>query len=480
MKTLSLGILIAAAVVLQPQCRKAGSPTPPPSGGDTTTNTASDITEWLTTPDQSFLLSKLSTVLNFTTGAGSGQTTIAVDSTQTFQTVDGFGFCLTGGSAYVLYNMPPAVRTPLLQELFGSDSTSIGISYLRLSMGSSDMDAAVYSYDDALSPDTLLSGFSLSVDTLYKIPLLKLILAINPNIKIIATPWSAPPWMKTNASSEGGSLITSYYGVYAQYFVKYIQAMQAQGITINAITPQNEPLNPDNNPSLYMTAGEEDTLIREDLGPAFAGAGLSTKIVVYDHNCDDPGYATTILSDPAAYNYVDGSAFHLYAGSITALGTVHSAYPNKNVYFTEQYTASTGSFSGDLQWHMQNVVLGSMNNWSKVALEWNLATDGNYGPHTPGGCTTCQGAVTIVGSSVSRNVSYYIVAQVSKFVPSGSVRIASTSPGSLVSTAFLTPVGKKVLVVVNTGSAVSPFVITYQGKGVSVSLNPGSVGTFIW
>ena len=183
--------------------------------------------------------------------------------------------------------------------------------------------------------------------------------------------------MKDNNSSIGGSLQTQYYDVYAKYFVKYIQQMKAEGITIDAVTPQNEPLNPGNNPSLVMTAAEQTNFIKNNLGPAFQAAGLTTKIITYDHNCDQPDYPIAVLSDPAANAFVNGSAFHLYAGDISALTTVHDAFPDKAVYFTEQYTSSTGDFGGDLKWHLKNVIIGSMRNWSRTALEWNLANDPN-------------------------------------------------------------------------------------------------------
>ena len=229
-----------------------------------------------------------------------------------------------------------------------------------------------------------------------------------------------------------------------------------------------------------MTAVEEGNFIKNFLGPAFDTAGLNTKIIVYDHNCDHPEYATSILGDAAASPYVNGSAFHLYAGDISALSPVHTAYPAKSLYFTEQYTASTGSFGGDLQWHIKNVVVGAMNNWSRNALEWNLATNASYGPYTSGGCSTCQGALTISGSSVTRNVSYYIIAHVAKFVPAGSTRIASTVVPGLVNTAFLTPAGKKVLIAENTSNTTNTFNIGFNGKGLTTSLAAGAVGTYVW
>ena len=449
--------------------------TPPDSSG------TNDVGFWLTNGDQSALLQKQPVTLSFGT-KNNAFPFIDVDSSLAFQTIDGFGFTLTGGSASVISQMDAAAKASLLKELFGSDPSSISISYLRLSIGASDLNASVFSYDDmpAGQTDTSLDHFSLGPDTTDLIPLLKQILAINPAIKIIAAPWSAPVWMKDNGSTVGGSLLPAYYNAYAKYFVKYIQQMKMQGINISAITPQNEPLNPGNNPSLYMTATDQSSFIKNNLGPAFQTAGITTKIVVYDHNCDDPGYPETILSDAAASAFVDGSAFHLYAGNISALMQVHNAYPSKNLYFTEQYTSNSTSFAGDFQWHITNVVIGSMINWSRVALEWNLANDASYGPHTPGGCTTCKGALTITGSSVTRNVGYYIVAQVSKFVPPGSVRIGSNQISNFQNVVFKTPAGKKVMIIVNNNKTTASFNIRFNGKWVTTSLAAGSAGTYIW
>ncbi|HEY5391092.1 MAG TPA: glycoside hydrolase family 30 beta sandwich domain-containing protein, partial [Hanamia sp.] len=259
-----------------------------------------------------------------------------------------------------------------------------------------------------------------------------------------------------------------------------IQAMKSYGININAITPQNEPLNPNNNPSMYMTASDQADFIKNSLGPAFKNNNIATKIICYDHNADDPQYPITVLQDPGAYQFVDGSAFHLYAGNISALSQVHNAFPDKNIYFTEQYTSSTGAFGGDLSWAIQNLVIGATKNWSRNVLEWNLASDPNLGPHTDGGCSTCLGAVTINGSQVARNQSYYIIAHASKFVSPGSIRIQSTDVSGIANVAFITPDGKKVLIVLNTGSQWQQFNIKFNGKTASTSLNGGAVGTYIW
>lgn len=318
------------------------------------------------------------------------------------------------------------------------------------------------------------------MDKTQLVPLLKEIIAINPSIKILGSPWTAPLWMKTNKNSIGGRLDPMYYGVYADYFVKYIQAMKAEGITIDAITPQNEPLNPDNNPSMEMSAAEQIVFIKNNLGPKLQAANLTTKIIIYDHNADHPEYPLAILNDTTARTFIDGSAFHLYGGSISALTPLHDAFPTKNIYFTEQFTSSTGSFSGDLGWHFRNLIIGAPRYWSRNVLEWNLANDPNYGPHTQGGCTDCKGALTISGDNISRNVSYYIISHASKFVPQGSVRIASNIPGNLQNVAYVTLSGKKVLIVLNDSNSPQSFTITFKGKSVVASLDVSSAGTFIW
>jgi len=440
----------------------------------------SDVEFYLTTGNQASLLQKQTMSLVFTT-ASNGYADITVDTAQTFQTIDGFGFTLTDGSASLISSLPVSMQNELLKELFGVDSNAIGISYLRLTIGASDLSATVYTYDDmpAGQTDVALQNFNLRKDQSNVIPVMKTILAINPTIKILGSPWTAPVWMKSNNNSVGGSLLPQYYSVYANYFVKYIQAMKAEGITIDAITPQNEPLHGGNNPSMLMTATEQATFIKNHLGPAFQAASINTKIIAYDHNADRPDYPLTVLDDAGARPYVDGSAFHLYGGDISTLSTVHAAYPTKNIYFTEQYTSSTGDFAGDLKWHLKNVIIGSMRNWSRNALEWNLASDPTYSIHTPGGCNTCKGGITIV-SGIIRNVGYYIIAHASKFVRPGSRRVASNNVGSLFNVAFQRTDGKKVLIVENDGNTSQTFNINFHGKRVTASLEGGAVGTFVW
>ncbi len=439
------------------------------------------VAAWLTDPDKNILFRQQEDIF-FTAKQESSGPVINVNKAQAFQTMDGFGFTLTGGSAMHLAHMTAAARTALLKELFATDGNAIGISYLRISIGSSDLDDHVFSYNDlpAGQTDVHMNKFSLQPDKTFLVPVLKEILAINPAIKILGSPWSPPVWMKTNNSSFGGSLKQAYYDAYAAYFVHYIKAMKTEGITIDAITIQNEPLNPKNNPSMLMLPEEQAAFIKTSLGPAFRKGSITTKILLYDHNADRPDYPVTILNDTAVRKYVDGSAFHLYGGSIEALQQVHDAHPDKQLYFTEQWIGAPGHLKADLLWHIKHVIIGASRNWCRNGLEWNLAANSKLEPHTPGGCTQCLGAVTIDGDQVTRNPAYYVVAHAAKFVRPGSVRIASGTIPGLPNVAFTTPEGKTVLIVENEGNEPAHFSIAAQGGYAAITLNAGAVGTYVW
>ena len=472
--------LLIIALIIATGCTKSSSKD---KDDDATPSVVeNEVDFWLTKSDGSVKIAKQTGVFAFNS-AYNTYPSILVNESQKFQTVDGFGFSLTGGSATLINQLNSEKKQELLQKLFGDQEKGIAISYLRISIGASDLDSTTFSYNDIAngSTDVNLDQFSLAPDMTNLIPLLKEILLINPTIKIMGTPWSPPVWMKDNNSTIGGSLQPKYYNVYAQYLVKYIQQMKAEGISIDAITPQNEPLHPGNNPSMYMSAAQQASFIKNNLGPAFKAANISTKIIIYDHNCDNPNYPISILNDADAKEFIAGSAFHLYAGDISALSTVKTAHPDKDVYFTEQYTSIDGDFGGDLKWHLKNVVIGSMRNWSKTALEWNLANNTTFGPHTEGGCTTCKGAITIAGSSsYTENVGFYIIGHASKFVPTGSTRISSNIVGNLQNVAFKTPEGKYVLIVENDGNTNEIFNISFNGEWIVTSLEAGSVGTYVW
>jgi glucosylceramidase len=442
---------------------------------------SNDIDSWLTSSDGSTRLEKQSEVLHFS-GQSESNPIIIIDTTKTYQSMEGFGYTLTGGSASLIYSMSDNERQKLIHELFSADSACINISYLRISIGASSMSSSVYTYDDmpAGETDLDLNNFSIDAEKTYMIPLLKEILLVNPQIKILASPWSAPLWMKTKQSFINGNLNTAYYDVYARYFVKYIQAMQNEGINIDAITPQNEPLNPHDIPSMVMISTEQKDFIKAHLGPAFKETQLNTKIILYDYNCDAYQYPLDVLSDNAVLEFVDGTAFHLNDGYIAALTKVHDAFPDKNIYFTERGTSSPSNFSTDLRWHIKNLIIGAPRNWSRNVLEWNLAADENFEPHLDGGCATCLGALTIDGDNISRNISYYIIAHASKFVLPGTMRVDSNIPNDLQNVAYQRDDGKKVLIVLNDSNVDQTFGIKFKNKIATTSLTAGSVATYVW
>ena len=406
---------------------------------------------------------------------------IIIDTNQVYQEMDGFGFALNGGSAMHLFNMGQSSRSALLNELFGNNENSIKASYLRVSIGASDLDEYPFSYNDLPDGETDIEmvNFDLGYDKLYLVPILKEIIEISPNIKIMGSPWSPPVWMKTNKNTIGGSLLPEYYDAYALYFVKYIQAMKNEGIIISAITIQNEPLHDGNNPSMHMTSSEQALFISQSLGPALLQNQIDTKIIIYDHNADNIEYPISVLNDSSARQYVDGSAFHLYGGNINDLSLLKNTHPDKNLYFTEQWVGAPGDLYGDLRWHIRNLIIGATRNWCKTIIEWNLASDENQKPHTEGGCSSCLGAVTITGNSVQRNTAYYVIAHASKFVPPGSVRLHSSNSSTLPNVSFLTPEEKIVTIVLNDSSNKINFNIILDGKDIHSSLNAGAIGTFV-
>lgn len=467
----------AACILLVSSCSRQITPVRAP-----VTSAEDYVSYRITRPDQSALFA-LQPSLSFARNLPDGLPLISIDEDSSYQTIDGFGFTLTGGSAGHLLGMSPAARTALLRELFDTSGNHIGISYLRLSIGASDLNARVFSYNDlpAGETDPEMKRFDLGPDRQDVIPVLKEILAINPHIKLMGSPWSPPAWMKTNGDTRGGSLKPEWYDAYARYLVRYVQEMQKEGIRIDAITVQNEPLHPGNNPSLLMPAGEQAQFIKQSLGPQFRAAALDTRIVIYDHNADRPDYPISILNDPQARPYVDGSAFHLYAGPIEALSRVKAAHPDKHIYFTEQWTGAPGKFGEDLRWHVGTLIIGATRNWARTVLEWNLSSNPQLTPFTDrGGCSQCLGGITIDGDKVVRNSGYYVVAHAAKYVRPGSVRIASNAVAGMGNVAFKTPGGKMALIVVNNSDATKQFAVRNNRALFIAQLDAGAVGTFVW
>lgn len=459
-------VLLAAG-----NCEGGDASKPSPSEGP------SGLIQFLTTPDHTRLFTRVNDGIQGFDASRS--VTLSIDRDAARQEIVGFGFAVTGGSASHIHAMSRTARTALLRELFSTDDSSIGMSFIRISVGASDLDAKAFSYnDDPNDPEH--KGFSLGPHLEHLIPVLREILTVNPEIKIMASPWSAPSWMKTNGSFKGGSLSKEHRDEYAAYLVKYIEAMRQHGIAIHYLSIQNEPLHDGNNPSMHMSAEEQAVFIKGHLGPALAAGGHDVKLVAYDHNADKIEYPMAVLGDEAAAAYLDGSAYHLYGGNIDALTRVHEAYPDKNLYFTEQWYSAQGDFTGDFRWHMRNVLIGSMRNWCRAVIEWNLSSNPAFQPHTPGGCDSCLGAITIDGDTVRRNAGYYVIAHASKFVRPGSVYLPTKAPSSLRSAAFLTPGNKVVLIALNDSSESCSFNVQDGDNAFSTTLVGGAAATFVW
>ncbi|GLB54159.1 glucosylceramidase [Neptunitalea chrysea] len=477
-------ISLLLITILFSGCSDDGKPYYPPPSLSTNGNVVGTAQVWVTSGDKSRLIAPqqdIDIIDNTTTDYLS----ITVDASEKYQEIEGFGAALTGSSAYVINHMSSTQKMALLQELFDSEN-GIGISYLRLTIGASDFSLSDYTYDDMPSgqTDTNLDNFSIAPDQVNVIPVLQDILNYNSEVKILGSPWSAPAWMKTNQSLYGGELQTQYYQVYANYFKEYIEAYASNGITIDAITPQNEPLHESNYPTMKMEAVDQANFIKTALGPTFINNGITAKIIAYDHNFDVPSYPLTVLEDTDANQYVSGSAFHAYAGDVYVMSQVYNAYPDKGVYFTEISGGEWSTdFTSNLNWYVRNILIGSIRNYSKNVLFWNLALNDSYGP-TNNGCTDCRGVVTVSSSgSVNYNEEYYAIAHFSKFVEPSAYRISSTtfdSSTGLSNVAFENPDGGKILVVLNESPSTKTFSVIVGDNRFDYTIPQESVATIIW
>jgi glucosylceramidase len=464
---------------------------------------------WVTSADRAELMHDRGTVAFGT--RPTGELTITVDPSRTYQTMDGFGASITDSSAAVLYRLDPAARERAVRSLF-DPARGIGVSALRQPIGSSDFtDEPHYTYDDmpAGQTDFALAHFSVAHDQAQILPLLRRAKALNPRLTVIATPWSPPAWMKTTDSLIGGRLKDDprVYAAYARYFVKFVQAYRAAGVPVDFLTVQNEPQNrqPNAYPGMDLPVAQEVKLI-EAVGPALRAAGLRTRILAYDHNWathpgdiattppgEDPetDYPYEVLDSPAA-RWVAGTAYHCYFGDPSAQTALHDAHPDKGIWFTE-CSGSHGPtdppakfFRDTLTFHARNITIGTTRNWAKTAITWNIALDATGGPHN-GGCDTCTGLLTLeADGTVSTNAEYYTIGHLSKFVRPGAVRIASTSfgttgwNGQIMDVAFRNPDGSTALVVHNENDDPRTFAVSVGGRSFDYTLPGGALATFTW
>lgn len=449
---------------------------------------AGPVAVWLTDPAADVWLEQQPDVA-FANRTATGATVIAVDERRTYQSMVGFGASFTDSSAWLVGTRLPAdLREALMHELFSRDG-GIGLSMIRQPMGASDFSVTGnYSYDDVppgmSDPD--LSEFTIAHDEAYIIPLLLQAQELNPQLAIMASPWSPPAWMKTTDSMIGGSLRADARQPFADYFVRFIQAYEEAGVEIDYLTPQNEPLfQPGGYPGMLMVAEEQRDWLRDNLGPALATAGIDTDVLAYDHNWDVPSYPETVYADPSAAATVAGTAWHCYGGEVGAQGAVHNAYPNEEAHHTE---CSGGEWQGTQRAAFDvtmALVINAPRNWARSVVLWNMALDDANGP-TNGGCLTCRGVVTVhdtpQGATYSKTLDYYALGHASRFVVPGALRIGSTSPGmgSVQAVAYRNPDGSDVLVAHNAGAERRTFEVAWGRSSFSYALEPGAAATFVW
>ena len=454
----------------------AGCATPAAPGG---------VDVWLTTGDKTQLLARQAPIAF---GAGGAAAVVTVDPAQRFQRIAGFGASITDASAWLMqHRMSPAQRRALVEELFGRGPNGLGFDFTRLTIGASDFSREHYSLNDRPPGETdlALAHFSIERNRGDLLPVLREALAVNPKLQVMASPWSAPGWMKTTGSLIQGTLKPGMAEPFARYLVRYVDAMAAEGVPIFALTLQNEPhFEPPDYPGMRLDPAARAEIIGRHLGPLLARRGLKTQIVEWDHNWDEPQAPLAVLADPVARAHVAGVAWHCYAGAVDVQAQVHAAHPDKDTWFTE---CSGGEWKPHwpetLPWMMRHVVIGATRGWARGVLMWNLALDERHGPHL-GGCKDCRGVVTIDSRTgeVTRNLEYYALGHASRFVRQGAERIQSTPVVDGVDTVAFRNAddGSIVLVASNPAPAARRFAVHEGARRFDVTLPRESVATFVW
>ena len=417
---------------------------------------------------------------------------INVNDSKTYQQMDGFGASITDSSAWLIQNkLNREGRKDLMEKLF-DPVNGIGLSFLRQPMGASDFALNDYSYDD-LPPrqtDPELKHFSIDHDRSYILPVLQQALAINPQLKVMATPWSSPGWMKSSGALIQGTLLKTFYPVLARYFVKFIEAYTAAGVPIYAVTMQNEPLYvPTDYPGMGVSADEQLSFVRDHLAPALRESGLYTKILIFDHNWDLIAFPQKVLDDPQTASVVAGTATHCYGGDVSAQTKLHDQFSTKEIWETE---CSGGEWQkGNLLELQAKLIIDVTRNWAKSVVLWNLALDQVNGPHT-GGCGTCRGLVTIRNDEAAQSssmaaptkltVDYFALGHISKFVVPGAYRIESNTfeKDNVIDVAFKNPDGSVVLLALNSGDKAQKIEVNWENKHFDYTLAAGTLATLQW
>lgn len=408
---------------------------------------------------------------------------IRVDEATVYQSMVGFGGAMTESAAKVISDLPGEARDRLMSELF-HPADGIGLSFVRVPMGATDFALSDYTYADAKGPaGDLLAHFSTARDDAYVVPRLQQALALNPNLTIMATPWSPPAWMRTKGKlkgSKGGGLKPEYFAGYAEYFVRFVQNYARRAIPVHYVSAQNEPAYAPGYIGMTMSADEQTVFIRDHLVPAFAAAGLATRILAWDHNWDGASYARAILGDAEAKAAVAGTAWHGYGGTPAAMGDLHALHPDKDIFFTEVTEFGEADFAADLAWNARHITIGAPLNWARGVAMWNLALDQHHGPIN-GGAANLRGLVQVdtATGAYAKQPAFYSLGQASKYVVPGSQRIGCAVDGAGVAVAYRRPDDRIVVQVLNDSQTERPLVMK-RGREVINTVLASGVTTYLW
>ncbi|HWQ88085.1 glycoside hydrolase family 30 protein [Brevundimonas sp.] len=436
---------------------------------------------WMTSGDRTRLLSEQPSLIFQPADAADGPV-LVVDADQQHQSMVGFGAAITDASAWLIQTkLTSAGRDALIRELFGREDGGLGFSFTRVTIGASDFSLDHYSLADTADPE--LRSFSTARMEEYVFPTVRQALAVNPDLKVMASPWSAPGWMKTTGSMIQGQLKPEHYGTYADYLTRYVRSAAGHGVPTDYLSIQNEPdFEPDSYPGMRWAPTGRAEFIGRNLGPTFRSAGIRTRILDWDHNWDHPEQPLGVLADPVANTQVAGVAWHCYGGEVAAQSQVRDVHPDKDVFFTECSGGNwAADFSDSFSWTMKALIIGATDHWARGVLMWNLALDENHGPHA-GGCGDCRGVVTIDSrtGAIERNQEYYAFGHASRFVRPGARRIASVEPEGLQGVAFLNPDGERVLIVLNEAASSVSFGIRDGDRRASAVLPARTAATYVW
>ena len=404
---------------------------------------------------------------------------IRLDPSKKYQAILGFGGAFTDAACYMFNQLSPSAREQLLHEMF--HPSEMGLNVCRICVGSSDYSQQAYSFDEG-DPDPELARFSVEHDREYILPLLRQARQANPDLFLFASPWSPPGWMKSSGSMLGGSMRRHYLSAYAKYFLKFLQGYAAEGVPVQAVTPQNEvDTDQDGNMPACIWAQEyEIEFVSSHLGPLLASSGTPTQIWILDHNYNLWGRVMDELEDDQLRKYCNAVAWHGYVGSPEMMDKVQKAFPGVEMYWTEG--GSDYKDSGYLtDWcHWGETFCAILRNGCRSITAWNLALDEQGRPNI--GPFSCGGVVTINSQTkdITRSGMFWAFDHFSRLIHRGARRFNSHSTANdLQHVAFENRDGRQVLVVANKGAA-REIELRLGNTAALVSLKEESLTTLAW